>query len=54
MKAKYDTDKRRWIALKAGKLDEQPGALPADPKPADPKAAVKADAKPAGDRPRSS
>jgi len=46
MKSKYDTDKRRWIALKSGKLEEQPGSLPADPKPADPKA-VKADAKPA-------
>ena len=45
MKSKYDNDKRRWIALKSGRLDEQPGALapPVDPK-ADPKA-VKADAK---------
>jgi hypothetical protein len=45
MKSKYDNDKKRWIALKSGKLEDQPGAAPppADPK-ADPKA-VKADAK---------
>jgi chromosome segregation ATPase len=46
MKSKYDTDKKRWLALKSGKLDEQPGALPPDPKP-DAKAAVKVEAKPA-------
>jgi hypothetical protein len=51
MKSKYDNDKKRWIALKSGKLDEQPGALPppVDPK-ADPKAA-KVDAKPAAATP---
>lgn len=32
MKAKYDNDKKRWIALKSGKLEERPGRYPPIPR----------------------
>ena len=41
MKAKFDVDKKRWIALKAGKSDVPADAKPTEAKAAAPKAATK-------------
>lgn len=48
MKAKYEVDKKRWLALKGGKSDAPPATeAKADAKPTEAKAEPKAPAKPA-------